>query len=246
MEIWWAGIQTNSISLLAMIGLTAILLLGYNTYAGVRPNETWAGVVIDSVEEFGLSLVASGCILLLLGRITTTDPLREIVGKVVLEALLMSIGISIGTAQVTHQNADEEKGPGKRPKDLWGVLVVSACGAVVLATNIAVTDEVVVLALESSSIRLIGLIGVSFVLCGIILLFSDLLKTKATEDRPTGLLEMTFGVFLSYSVAFCSSALILYLFGRFDGVALQPCLAMIVVLTSAASLGAASGKLLIR
>ena len=59
-------------------------------------------------------------------------------------------------------------------------------------------------------------------------------------------MKIALGTVLSYSIAFCASATILYLFGRFDGVALSGCLGMTVVLTVAASMGAAAGKILIR
>lgn len=248
MEVWWAGIELSSTRLLVMIAFTAALLFGYNTYAGVRHNETWAGIVIDSVEEFGLALVVSAAALSLFGRIVLHEPLREIVGKVVLEALLVSIGISIGTAQIQTGEDEDDDAPrrrGARPRDIWGVLAVSACGAVVFATNIAITDEVVVLALESGPYHLLAMVFASLLLSAIISLHSNLLENSRSESRFAAVTYI-FGTTLSYSIALLVSGLILYLFGRFDGVALTPCLAMIIVLSVPTTLGAAAGKLLIR
>lgn len=240
MEVWWAGFMLRSERILLLLGFTTVLLLAYNTYAGVRKDETWAGIVIDSVEELGLALAVSAGFLFLLGRIVPGDSVREMMGKIVVEALLIAIGISIGTSQLDQGHEDEERGA--RPKDILGVVSLSACGAVVLATNIAPTDEIVVLALESTPWRLAGMVAMSLALGGVIMIFSELVYHK---DQPEWL-RYLFGTVISYAVAFLSSGIILLLFGRFDGVALQPCVAMTVVLTVAASMGAAAGKILIR
>ena len=51
--------------LAAYVAGTFVLLLGYNTYAGLRHDACFAEVVIDSVEELGLGLSSppwsSGC-----------------------------------------------------------------------------------------------------------------------------------------------------------------------------------------
>lgn len=245
MEVWWAGFQLGSARLLWMLALTSILLLAYNTYAGVRPDETWAGVVIDSVEELGLALLVSASSLYLLGRIVPGDSIREVMGKIVIEALLISIGISIGTSQLAGEDDEEEETPGKRPKDILGVLSLSACGAVVLATNIAPTDEIVVLALESGSWQLLAMVFVSFALCGLIMVFSDLMENRKDGSLPRWM-RYSVGISLTYSVALLSSAAILFLFGRFDGMATASKVALTVVLALPASMGAAAGKILIR
>lgn len=247
MEVWWAGFQLRSERILILLGFTFLLLLAYNTYAGVRRDETWAGVAIDSVEELGLGLLVSAGFLFLLGRIEPGDSWREVVGKVVVEATLVAIGISIGTSQLGQLDSDpeEDESSGARPKDFFGVLSLSACGAVVLATNIAPTDEIVVLALENSSWRLLGMVIVSLLLGVLVMVFSDLLDTEE-EPRHSVPVRLVFGSVISYAVAFACSAAILFLFGRFDGMALSAVLSMTVVLSVAASMGAAAGKILIR
>lgn len=245
MEIWEIALVLSSARLLCILALTLLLLLGYNTYAGVRPNETWAGVVIDSVEELGLALIVSGAALALLGRIRLTDPIGEIVAKIVLEAMLVAIGISVGTAQMTQQSSEDDETPGRRPKDILGVIVVATCGAIVFATNIAVTEEVQILALEASSGLLLAVMVVSILLAATVIVFSNLLErdNEGVEWDPK---RSLIGALLAYAVALLCSGLTLSLLGRFDGVALQPCLAMTILLGLASSVGAASGKLLVK
>ena len=247
MEVWWSGFTLGSDRILLLLAFTMLILLGYNTYAGVRSDETWVGVVIDSIEELGLGLLVSAFFLFLLGRIQPSDSVREVMGKIVVEALLIAIGISIGTSQMSgdDDDSDQQEERGTRPRDILGVINLSACGAVILATNIAITDEIVVIGLESNSWQLLGMVVVSLALGALIMVFSDLLEDQSDKRHPNWL-RFLFGSSVSYSVAFLCSAIILYLFGRFDGMAAQPCLAMTVVLTVAASMGAAAGKILIR
>ena len=245
MEMWWAGFQLGSVRLLWMLAFTCLLLLAYNTYAGVHPDETWLGVVIDSVEELGLALVVSASFLYLLGRIHSGDSVREVMGKIVVEALLIAIGISIGTSQLVREDDDEASAPGRKPKDILGVVSLSTCGAVVLATNIAPTDEIVVLALQSSSWQLLAMVFLSWALCGLIMVFSDLMENRKTSKAPRWE-RYGMGICLTYAVALSCSATLLFLFGRFDGLAMSTAMALTVVLAVPSSMGAAAGKLLIR
>ena len=66
----------------------------------MRRDASWVEVAIDSVEEMGLGLVTAGLMLFLLGRITSEMELNEIVGKLVMEAMTVAIGVSIGTSQL--------------------------------------------------------------------------------------------------------------------------------------------------
>src|SRR5690554_4499618 len=110
MEVWYAGFLAQPFQLLIMIVATFLLLLGYNRYAGMHPGTTWKNVVIDSVEEMGIGLLMSFLILLMLNRIQIgASSLDEIMGKVIMEAMFVSIGVSIGTAQLGSREQDEEK-----------------------------------------------------------------------------------------------------------------------------------------
>lgn len=57
MEVWWAGFTSHPWRLCLYVAATFLLLLGYNTYAGLRRDASFAEVAIDSVEELGLGIV---------------------------------------------------------------------------------------------------------------------------------------------------------------------------------------------
>src|SRR5687768_18451482 len=156
-EVWWAGFNTHPYRLLAYVLTTFLLLLGYNRYAGLRHDASMTGVAIDSVEEMGIGLFLAALVLFLLGRITFEMPINEIAGLIVLEAMTVAIGVSVGTAQLGAGGKDE--GMGVNPKDgihFGAQSVFAFCGAVPFAPNLAPTEEIVIIGIQTSWLRLIG------------------------------------------------------------------------------------------
>jgi putative integral membrane protein (TIGR02587 family) len=249
MEVWWAGFTTDPQRLLVGVVATMILLLGYNCFAGIRHDTCWAEVVIDSVEEFGLGMVLSACVLALLGRIDTSMSLVEVAGKVIMEAILIAIGVSVGTAQLGSSSGSEnddknEDDPGRRAS-FPGQIVIATCGAVLFATNVAPTEEIVVLAIEMAPWKVIALALFSVVLGAIILYSSDFRSSEQYAPRD-GIGSMLWGTAMTYTVALLSSAAILWFFGRYDDADLGVKISQAVVLAFPATLGASAGRLLLQ
>ncbi len=229
---------------LAYVVTTFVLLLGYNRYAGLRPDTGWSEVAIDSVEELGLGLLLSAFILYTLGRIGPDQHIDEILGSIVVQAMTIAIGVSVGTAQLGGGEADSGMaGPDK--VTFAGQLVLACCGAVLFAANVAPTEEVVVLATDMSPFRLIGVTLISFVLGAIILHYSDFRGADrwVRADSMSAVLQ---GTTVTYAVALAVSAAILWLFGRLDGVGPIMIVGQTVVLGVPATLGASAGRLLLQ
>lgn len=258
MEVWWTGFVADSTRLLLAMIITIGLLLGYNRFSGMRPGVRLLDVIIDSIEEMGLGTVLAALILFLLGRITAGMTWQEILGKVVVESLIVSIGVSVGTAQLGMSQKRDEEGESSgssqsgqesssRSPHVLGQMVLAFCGAVLFAANIAPTEEIVIIAVEASTWKLLGLAALSLAMGMLILHFSDFLGAHhAVASKSEGallkLLESTAG----YAVALLASAMMLWFFRRFDGMPLATCLSEIVVLGLAANLGASAGRLLIQ
>lgn len=278
MEVWWAGFSAHPLRLLAYMLATFVLLLGYNRYAGLRRDATMTEVAIDSVEEMGLGLILSALFLALLGRITSEMPASEIVGRVVIEAMTIAVGVSVGTAQLGGGDAAEEgygaeagakarddksvgqkktRGKNKQGEggSAWGgehqqihfggQITLAVCGAFLFAANVAPTEEIVLMAVESSWLRLLGLALLSLVIGSFILYYSEF---KGAEElvHTDGFSAALLGTVVTYAIALSVSAAILWFFGRFEGVTLYTALAQTVVLGVAATLGASAGRLLLQ
>lgn len=171
MEVWWFGFIIPPLRVLAALLFTFLLLLGYNRYAGLRHDANWIEVIIDSIEELGLGLVLAAFFLWLIGQITGEMSASEIIGKVCIEAMIVAIGVSVGTAQLGGNSADEkDSGAGRNPQvsrsrkqaaegniQLGGQMVIAFCGAVIVGGNVAPTEEILMIATEISSRKLLGL-----------------------------------------------------------------------------------------
>ena len=249
MEVWWAGFTSRPWRLAAYVAATFALLLGYNYFVGLRRDSSFAEVVIDSFEEMGLGLLVALLVLWLLGRVTAGMPLEEAAGKVVIEAMTVAVGVSVGTAQLGGGDGEKDKGVGGRGEAAGGGFgrqaVVALCGAVLFAANVAPTEEIVMIAVEVSAWRLLGLAALSLALSALVLYYSEFAGSKrhVRFDRHHDVLV---GVVVSYAVALLASAAILLFFGRFDGQALATCVAQTVVLGVAATLGSSAGRLLLQ
>ena len=248
MEVWWAGFIAHPYRLLVYVTATFVLLLGYNRYAGLRRDSSMAEVAIDSVEEIGIGLFLAALILFLLGRITLEMPFGEIAGVIVAEAATVAIGVSVGTAQLGAGGKDDE-GMGKssaRDEPHFGAQIVFAfCGAVLFAANLAPTEEIVIIGIQTSWVKITGLALISLLIAFLILHYSDFKGSQefVRADHPTFIL---LGTVVTYAIALSASALILWFFGRFDGVTMFTALTQTVALGLAATLGASAGRLLLQ
>lgn len=249
MEIWWAGFSLHPFRIFIYVLATFTLLLGYNRYAGLRYDATRREIAIDSIEEMGLGLLVAAAFLWLLGRITFDMTINEIVGKITVEAMTVAIGVSVGTAQLGGGDDTEEdiqlNKQAQDEVDFGGQVVISLCGAVLFAANVAPTEEIIMIGIESTSERLLALALVSMTFGALILFYSNFIGA-AQFTRSNGMFTIVSGTIVTYAVGLVSSAAILWFFGRFDGVAPITAIAQTVVLALPATLGASAGRLLLQ
>ncbi len=245
MELWWEGFTASPERLLTALVATLGMLLLYNRYAGLRASATWREVAIDSVEELGLGLVLAAASLWIVGQIGTGQGAAEVLGKVILEAMAVAVGVSVGTAQLGGSDGREQgmdaEGHDEPQHTLRSQIALAVCGAFLVAANIAPTDEVEVLAAEAPAFRLVVLALVSLALGGLTLFYADFRAARADADRA----EILRGTVNTYAAALVTSALLLWFFGRFEGATLRHAAALIVVLGFPSVLGASAGRLLL-
>ena len=248
MEVWWAGFVAQPLRLLVYVVATFVLLLGYNHYAGLHQDASWAEGVIDSGEEMGLGLILAGVVLFLLGQLESDMNAYEIIGKITVEAMTVAIGISVGTSQLGGGDEKREKGGAEASArdevTFSGQLVIASCGAMLFAANVAPTEEIVMIASEARLENLLGLAALSILLTALILYYIEF-SGSGRFVPANGVLSVVVGTIVTYAVALLVSAAVLWFFGRFDQ-ALITCVAQTIVLGLAATLGASAGRLLLQ
>lgn len=245
MEVWWAGLSVSSGRLLLGLAGTFLLLCAYNAYAGLRHDSSVTEVLIDSVEELGLGFLVSAAILLMLARFSPGGGPSEILGQVVLEGLFVAIGVSVGTAQLA-EGGKSNTGFGRGRHDtVQAEVTLAVCGAVLIAANVAPTEEIVQLA---SGLRLwhtLLVVLASLVLAMTLLYFSNF-RGSGRFGGTRSRFAVLHGSTITYAVALAASAALLWFFGRFERMSLPLCIAQSVVLGLPATLGASAGRLLLR
>lgn len=243
MEMWWAGFVLSPLRLLGGLAATFALLLLYNRYAGLRASSSWGEIAIDSVEELGLGLVVSTLVLWLVGAIGGDVPAGEALGKVVVEACFVAIGVSVGTAQLGSSSSEggmagESDATASR-SPLAGDLALALCGGVLVGANVAPTDEIVDIAARATGAQLAGLMALGLAL--------SVGAVAAEQSGPSGrgtLAVVREGV-MCYAMALLAGAALLAFFGRFDGASLPAAASLVAVLGLPTALGAGAGRLLV-
>lgn len=257
-EIWEAGELHTPERLLVGLGGAFVVLLGYNRHAGLRCDASVVEVMIDSIEELGLGLLVAAAVLVLLGRIDLAMATPEIVGKVIIGGLAVAIGVSVGTAQLGGVSSDESgmiddpgEGDGPRPADaeepqdeltFIGHMALALCGAVLVAANIAPTEEIPEISATIGPWSLLVLTALTLGVGMLVLHFSDFVGT----NRDRSALDVLVGSVASYFAAIVASATLLWFFGRFDGNEPAFCLAQVIVLGLPSAIGASAGRLLLQ
>lgn len=257
MEIWYAGFMAQPYQLIVMMLATFLLLLGYNRFAGMHPGTSWKNVVIDSFEEMGIGLVMSFCILLMLNRIQLGEnSLDEIMGKVITEAMFVSIGVSIGTAQLGNSAQEEQEEEDTEPSEgekagmdrrsgKVALVMLALCGSIIVGGSVAPTEEVLLIAVEAKPYHILVIALASILLSLIVCYFSDFKGIDRPDDQPT-LYEIVFETCLTYCTALIASAFVIWYFFGFSDTGFWNILAQCIVLGLIASLGASAGRLLIK
>lgn len=246
MEMWWRGFTAEPHYLLASIGFTYLLLLGYNRYAGMRKDSNWWEVAMDSFEEYGLGIIVSFLILWLLNRINFQMSTSEIMGKLVVESSIVAIGISVGSSQLGQSKDEGKNGKSDEKKggtyDVFHDVTLSLCGAILFASSVAPTMEIKLLAVGSGKVNILLMIFLSLAMSLVILFFSNFKGAK--EKRPPAS-KIVYDLVVSYSVALVASLGMMWFFGRLEQSLLLAASEM-VVLGIPASIGASAGRLLIK
>lgn len=245
MEVWEVGLTISPARLLAGLAATFVLLCGYNAYAGLHHESKAGEILVDSVEELGIGLTLSAIILLALGRLSAVDRLSEALGLVLVEGLFVAVGVSVGTAQLSNGGEQQRGGSKGRHETISSEVVLALCGAVLIAANVAPTEEILVLASSLHPPALLTLIALSMMLTATLLYFSNF-TGSARFAGTRGVFGVVHGTAITYAAALFASGALLWFFGRFDDHALAMNAAQCVVLGLAACLGAAAGRLLLK
>ena len=237
LEMWTLGATAAFWKLHVLLTLTICLNVIINYYAGFREEGTnWRSAIDQALEVTAVGLIAGAGILLIIDRIAFGDPLESVVGKIVIQAVPLSIGASVANSIFQSKDPDTQ---GSGFLNDVGATVV---GSVLIGFGVAPTDEGLILASSLGYVQLAAVMVLSVLLSYGIVFASGFDKGQGPGPFQSPLTE----TMLSYAISLLVSGLILY-FLDFIHVGVTPHLAlsMIIVLGLPATIGGAAGRLVI-
>ncbi|GAB4376970.1 MAG: TIGR02587 family membrane protein [Elainellaceae cyanobacterium] len=261
METWWIGSYIEPPLMLVTIVVTFLIVFFLNRTDGFRQLKPDRPIqaMMDSVEAVAIGVLCVTFVLVLLREITFSTSLDESLGKIVLESFPFAIGValarSIMQGEKNNPEDDQAEGSGSRPSnrnssqnsrynatlaDIGATLV----GTVIIAFNIAPTDEVPMLVSAVSPPWLVAIVLASLLISYCIVFVAGF-TTQQKRRRTEGMFQhpMTETMF-SYLISLIAAATMLWFFHRLDpSVSWTLWLENVIILGLPATIGGAAGRL---
>lgn len=192
MEMWWLG-ETSGTGQLLLV--TIVMLLANFWFAaavGFRRESSLYSKIEQAIDAVAVGVVAAIVVLAVLNELSLEQSLHTLVGKIVFQALPLSLGASLANAVFDRggsrdgddlDDADSKDGPSPGVwKALFNDLGATAIGAIFIAAAIAPTEEVLMLAGRMSLFHLLALIALTLGL-GYIVVFASGFDPSSAENR---------------------------------------------------------------
>jgi putative integral membrane protein (TIGR02587 family) len=236
MEVWRLAVAVDRYRLALLALGTVLLVVGLARNIGPSKTSGWLASLIDAGVAFIAAAVAAATILTVLHVLDWVPGWRDAMSVLGLAMLPAAVGASYARAQLGQ-------GGGATGRSGYGhELFLMVAGAVVFASNVAPTEEIVLLASKVTPWHTLALVVVSLVLLHA---FVYEVGFGGQEEREGPVQAfITFSV-VGYAIAFCVSAFLLWSLGRFADTGLLMAVTESVVLALPASLGAAAARLIL-
>lgn len=251
MEMWWIGAYAELWKLLVFLGLSFLLNVHLAYFAGFKEETTFSSSVGEAIDALAVGLVSSALILFALNRIAAGDPLDSILGKVVIQAIPLSIGASAANALMHwgkegRTGDDEENGRRSPWQATLNDLGATVVGGVFIGFSIAPTDEVPMLAGGTDPWHNLLLIALSLAMSYAIVFESGFSPREREWSSPGYFQRPITETIMAYLVSLLVALVALYFFDRIEfGDPLFAVLSQVIVLGFPTAIGGAAGRIVI-
>lgn len=244
MEMWWGGVAMPAGRLLLFLVFNFGVLLILEHYSGFREDETFADEFEDAVVALGLGLLIAGVTLSVFNLVRPGLSLRAVAGRIILESIPVSIGVSVATSQLGRESPRARE---KRENTgFWGMQAAALAGAMFFGFNVAPTQEPVLVGLRMKWWHTVVLLTLSLTHTYAIVYAVNFRGGAPMEHGRAWWEALLANSTTTYVVALAVAAYLLWTFGRIDaGTGLPAAVHMTVALGFATSLGAAAANLIL-
>lgn len=238
MEMWAFGVAIPPARLIALVLLGLPLLYGLSDYAGFDARRGWRNDLFNTLSALAVGFATAAAFLALFGLLGPDVTAAEAMGRITLQGVPAAIGATLARRQLS---AGAEEGA-EDTAPYYGELFLMAAGALVLAFNVAPTEEVILIAWQMAGWQILLLALLSIVLLHL-LVFSVGFAGQESASHPGAALVLF--TIVGYAIALLVSLFVLWVFGRLDGQAPAMIVSTTAVLAFPAALGAAVARLLV-
>lgn len=235
MEMWQLGFTMERERLIALLAVTFPMLVGLSYVAGFERAFGLVDHVLDAFAAIAIAAFAGTVVLILFGVLAPGQPVQEIVGKIAVVTFPGAIGALLADKQIGKSRGHEDDDRGDRSYLVR--LFLMCVGALFVALNVAPTEEMVLIAFQISPWQALVLAIASLLLLQVLLYWVDFRGgVFRGEQSFSGVLFRY--AFAGYALCIGASLLLLWAFGRTEGVSVAEVLEFAVVLAFPAVLGA--------
>jgi putative integral membrane protein (TIGR02587 family) len=196
MEMWEIGVTAELWKLLLFRGVALAINLGlaHSRSGGFKAATDWFATIEQAVDTLAVGLVGGALVLLVLNQITFDDPPESILGRILVQAIPLSIGAAVAAAifgprgERSRDGNDGDDDEGGETPSAWQAFLsdigATCLGAIFLAFSIAPTDEVAVLAVELTAQHQVAVIFLSLLLSYMIVFVSGFSGSSRKQPGP--------------------------------------------------------------
>lgn len=242
MEMWDLGVHMDRLRLALLVVLMLPLLVGLAYYLGFESATSLLDAVLDAFVAIAVAAGLSAVILALFGELSLDASPREWIGKISLQSVTGSIGALLAQSQFGNPGGNRAN---RRDGGDFAEYFFMAAGALFLSTNVAPTEEVILIAHKISPWLAVLLLALSLLLMHAFVYAVDFKGQHDRAEHISLMNEFIRFTVLGYCLALVISALLCWCFGRFDGIAFGEMLRIAIVLSFPASIGAAAARLVL-
>lgn len=246
-EVWQQGFIISAERLAIFLVFQFFVLLGYVYFAGFRKEYTFSGLAFEAVETLGLAFIVSAVILLAIAQLTTEASLEEILGKIMLATIPVSVGVAVSTVQLgTETEEEKRKKEEKATPGTFGQFVVALLGAVFFSFTFASTEEMTLIGIEAEWWHAIVLILLSLTITYGMVFYANFKGTHGAREAEKILETPSGETIAAYALSLIVAVFILFMVGRVSfNDSITTITYQTVVLGLPTSIGAAAGRLLV-
>lgn len=245
MEVWWIGSYVSPLRMLFALVFTLLIVFLLNQTAGFRNNNDVRSseALKDAIEALAIGLVCSGATLILLREITLETALREALGKLIYEGVPFTFGVALANQFLGKDQSRSSETKSKKSATLADISA-TLIGSLVIAFNIAPTDEIPMLASAVTGGWLLAMIPASLVVSYCIV-FAAGFTNQSQRYHHQGVFQRPLGeTIAAYLVSLFAALLMLVFFQKLHiDDPWQIWLRYTILLGLPATVGGAAGRL---